>query len=270
MIADLQRMDRRAVGVAVDHGVHAVAHEGGLHFGRCHVGDGLEAGAVVLLHFRLARLAGIARFLREGDARGQRLRQELRLEHRVAGLRAELLVGHVVGAQQVAVLQQHRATVQVDHAGVGQDAEAGTARVVVADQEVAVAADEVHRHAGIGHGMQRDGHRIGGRGGRVIADPGFEQIAQDVQGLGLHRFIAQEGQEQVGDGWTTRVQVQIGDEQRGHAHIVKRDHRTRHRCRVKSPRNSGARGDSRYNGSHWRLAAASSAAIPVAASTSLG
>jgi len=122
------------------------------------------------------------------------------------------------------MLQQHRAAVQIDHTRVGQDRESRAARIVLADQEIAVASDEVHRHAGVGHGMQRDRDRIGGRGGRVIADPGFEQIAQDVQGIGLHRFIAQERQEQVGDGWTTRVQVQIGDEQRGHARIVKRDH----------------------------------------------
>ncbi|MNT51785.1 hypothetical protein D3C72_1887710 [compost metagenome] len=86
------------MGMAMDHRVHAMARVSGFHFGRGHVGDGFELRTVALLHFRLARLARIARFLREGDARFQRLRQELRLEDRIAGLGAELLVGDVIGA----------------------------------------------------------------------------------------------------------------------------------------------------------------------------
>ena len=203
--------------VAVDHRVHAMTDEGSDHFVRRYIGHRLERGAVTLFHVRLACLAGIACLLRESNARGQRLRQELGLEHRVAGLRAELLVGHVVGAQQVAVTEQHRPAVQVDHGGVGQDAEPGAAGVVLADQEITVAPDEVHRHAGGGHGLQRVGDGIGGGRGRVIADPGLEQVAQDVQRLGLRGFIAQERQEQLGNGWTAGVQMQIGNEQRGHA-----------------------------------------------------
>ncbi|KAG1081754.1 hypothetical protein G6F40_015374 [Rhizopus arrhizus] len=134
--------------MARDHGGHPVADEGGLDFGRGHVGHRLELRTVVLLHLGLARLAG-----------------ELRLERRVARLRTELLVGDVIGAQQVTVLQQHRAAVQLDHARVGQDAQAGTACVVLAEQEVAVAADEVHRHAAVGQHLQRIGHRVGGRRG---------------------------------------------------------------------------------------------------------
>ena len=118
------------------------------------------------------------------------------------------------------MLQQHRATVEVDHARVGQDAQAGATRVVLAKQEVTVAADEVHRHATVGQYLQCIGHRIGGGRGRVVADPGFEQVAEDVQRIGAGCLLAQEAQEQVGDLRTAGVQVQVGNEQRGHAGIL--------------------------------------------------
>ncbi|KAG1533503.1 hypothetical protein G6F50_015857 [Rhizopus delemar] len=108
----------------------------------------------------------------------------------------------------------------LDHARVGQDAQAGTACVVLAEQEVAVAADEVHRHAAVGQHLQRIGHRVGGRRGCVVAAPGFEQVAEDVQGISAGRLLAQEAQEQVGDFRTAGVQMQVGNEQRGHACIL--------------------------------------------------
>lgn len=75
----LQGMDGRAMGVAVDQPIQAVTHEGGFHLGRRDVGDGFEARLVALLEFCMPRLACRARLLRERDACGQRLGQELRL-----------------------------------------------------------------------------------------------------------------------------------------------------------------------------------------------
>ena len=86
------------MGVAVDHQVDAVAGEGVHDRGRRDVGDGLERGAVVVLHRLLAAVAGLPRLRGEGQARRQRLGEELRLPARVAGLGAELLVGGVVAA----------------------------------------------------------------------------------------------------------------------------------------------------------------------------
>jgi hypothetical protein len=54
----------------------------------------------------------------------------------------------------------------------------------------------------------------------VVADPGLEQVAEDVQRIGAGRLLAQEAQEQVGDLRTAGVQVQVGNEQRGHARIL--------------------------------------------------
>ena len=155
-------MHGRAVGVSMDQSGHAEAGEGGFNRLRIHVGDGLEAGPVAVDHFLLPAHARLPRLCGEGLARGQRLGQELRLPVRVAGLRTEGLVGVVVGAQQVTVHQQHRLAVQRHHRRVGQDAHAGAAGVVLADQEIAVAVDEVHRHAGVGEPAQTVGHLLAG------------------------------------------------------------------------------------------------------------
>jgi hypothetical protein len=50
--------------------------------------------------------------------------------------------------------------------------------------------------------------------------PGFEQVAQDVQRIGGAGLATEEFEELRGDGRTHDVQVQIGDEQGGHAGIV--------------------------------------------------
>jgi len=44
---------------------------------------------------------------------------------------------------------------------------------------------------------------------RIIADPGFEQIAEDVQGRGAARLGPQKFQELFGDVFATCVDVQI-------------------------------------------------------------
>lgn len=139
---------------------------------------------------------------------------------RIARLRAELLVGGVAGAQQIAVHQQYRASVEHDHRRVGQDAHAGAARVGLAEQEIAVATEEEQRNAGVAQCAQlaRDGGA--GLGRIVVADPGFEQIAQHVQRARGARPFAQETHEQVGDRRAFGLQVEIGDEERGHRPIL--------------------------------------------------
>ena len=50
--------------------------------------------------------------------------------------------------------------------------------------------------------------------GRIIAHPGFEQIAENVQGRGARAFGRQKLQELLGNAVATRVDVQIRYEQR--------------------------------------------------------
>jgi hypothetical protein len=59
--------------------------------------------------------------------------------------------------------------------------------------------------------------RRGLRGVRsIIADPGLEQIAQNVKGIRIARLGGEKIQELRGDRRTTCVDVQIRDEKRGH------------------------------------------------------
>ena len=51
----------------------------------------------------------------------------------------------------------------------------------------------------------------------VVAHPGLEQVAEDVQRLGATRFLLDESAEQFGDRGALRVQVQVGDEEGGHS-----------------------------------------------------
>src|SRR5690606_38929575 len=75
---------------------------------------------------------------------------------------------------------------------------------------------------GVGQGVQRGGHFRPGLGRVVVADPGLEQVAEDVQRVGARSLAAQEAQEQGGDFRPGRIQVQVGDEQGGHRRIVGR------------------------------------------------
>ena len=207
------------MGVAVDHAAHAVAGEPGLHGGRRDVGDRL--GHPAGLQLTVPGLAGGARLRGEGEPGLQGLREEPRLPRRVAGLCAELLVGDVVGAQQVAMQEQGRPAVQQHHRGIRQQAHPAPPRVACAEQEVAVAAHEGDRHAGIDQGAQPPGHEGAGLGRIVVADPGLEQVAEDVQRIGAARLAIQEAAEQLGDRGARRVEVEVGDEQGGHGVILR-------------------------------------------------
>ena len=98
---------------------------------------------------------------------------------------------------------------QLQDAGVGQELDAAAAGIGRPHQEIAVAADEAKPRAGARAGRQRVRHLVAQRTRRVVTDPGLEQVAKDVQGLGLLGLIAQEAQEQLGDLWACRVEMQI-------------------------------------------------------------
>ena len=157
---NVELVDRRAVGVTVDQGVDAEAAQGLFHGGRRGVGDRLHGAGV--LHLTLAGQAGSTGLLGERQAGLQRLREHVRTPVGIADLGADLLVFHVVGAQQIAVHQQHRLAVQLDHGGIRQQAHACFGGVVPAEHEVAVAVHEEHRHAAGGQRGELCGHECAG------------------------------------------------------------------------------------------------------------
>jgi hypothetical protein len=178
-----------AVGVAVDQGPGAMAAEIGLHRLVIDVHDpfGLHGRGCPALP---AVVGG------EGSPAGEGLPKEQLLNQRIAHTSAKPLVGDVVGAQEVAVHEQGRGAVQVDAGRVAQQGASGLAGEGAPDQEVAIA---VHQQAGGPGGGQ--GAQLGAHGGPrraivVVADPGIEQVSQDVEPLRRAGPGGQEAQKQ--------------------------------------------------------------------------
>ena len=126
---------------------------------------------------------------------------------------AKTLVGPVVGAKQVAVHQQGRGPIEVDAGRIGEQVAAGVRKETPADEEVAVAGQD--GAAGTAGGQVSQGGADGGVGGFVIvvANPRIEEVAQDVEGLGLPGLPTQEIEEEGHCRRPFRRQVEVGDEE---------------------------------------------------------
>ncbi len=118
---------------------------------------------------------------------------------RVAQPAAQAHVGLVSGAQAVPVHQQYRLAVQVDHARVGQQRASGLAAERLANEEVAIAVHQVDARTAVGHLAQGLGDGALEGVHAVVADPGFEEVAEDVQGLGPAGALIEERQKRPGD-----------------------------------------------------------------------
>jgi hypothetical protein len=105
----------------------------------------------------------------------------------------------IVDAQQVAMHQQHASSVKIDHRAVRQELDAGFAAEGPADEEVAIAVDEVRLHAGARDRTQTLEHAPLVRVGIVIADPRFEQGRPGCTALRRARLALQEVEELRGD-----------------------------------------------------------------------
>ena len=151
------------------------------------------------------------------DEQGQT--QHAALPLRGARARPEGLVHRVGGAIAVAMREQRADATQHHHCGVVQQLHPAALSEFAGHHEVAVAVHEIDRHAGIDHGFQRlrdlliEGRAV------VVADPGLEHIAEQVERLCLPRPSRKEGQQDGGQVRPGFVEMQIGDEQRGHATV---------------------------------------------------
>ena len=115
-------------------------------------------------------------------AEGQTSKQPL--HQWIADDPSQALIRVVVGAEHVAVHQQHPVSLDLDDGPVVQQLHAGRGREPRADQEVPVAMDEPARYARIRQLTQRGGNPtlVGIR--VVVADPDLEQVPEDVQRAG--------------------------------------------------------------------------------------
>jgi hypothetical protein len=110
---------------------------------------------------------------------------------------AERLVFGVVEAERIAVGKDEAPFGQHEVEGVGQQAGAGCAGKALAEQEVAVAVHEADVQAGIGRGAQgSDDARVVRVVDIVVADPGLEEVAEDVQAFGLPGAAGKKAEEQ--------------------------------------------------------------------------
>ncbi len=97
--------------------------------------------------------------------------------------------------------EQRGHTVEVDNTGVGYQRHAGQIGVAAGKEKVAVAVHEENRYAGAGQLMEMACRFCVQRGSEiVIAHPGFEQVPQNVECVGMARHILQKFVELPGDG----------------------------------------------------------------------
>src|SRR5437879_1273367 len=134
----LDVMHARAVRVPVDHAPHPGGPKRRGHRGGIHVHDvGYRARGV-------PPAAG-ARLIRQQLAVRARQGEEALLPVAAAHQAAQLLIGMIVGAQRIAVREQHLLAIELRHHRIGEQAAATALAETLTEQEVAVA---VQREAG--------------------------------------------------------------------------------------------------------------------------
>jgi hypothetical protein len=101
---------------------------------------------------------------------------------------------------------------------VRQQGQAGGAGKVPAYQEVAVAGHPVHGHAAVAYGPQGvDDALMEGRAKVVVTGPVFEDVAEQVERVGLGCALGQEAEKGLGRARMRFLQVQVGNEERKRA-----------------------------------------------------
>ena len=109
--------------------------------------------------------------------------------------------------------QQHLLTTQLDHAGVVQQRAARSFAKGLANQEVTVAMHQVDGRATVAqpaHGLAD--RLLEGRHG-IVANPRFEEVTKDVQGLGVAGAAIEQIKKRPGNIRAFFLQVQIRDQQ---------------------------------------------------------
>ncbi len=96
---------------------------------------------------------------------------------------AKRQIALVIGAQCVAMHDQDFTAIEVQSLFFGEQDHPALAGKALADEKIAVAMDEVARHAGVDDGFDCRGNLLVQRVRIVIADPCLKQIAKDTERL---------------------------------------------------------------------------------------
>ena len=167
-----------------------------------------------------------AQLARDAQPFVQRAAQEVALPRVGARHGAGALVVDVVGAQRIAVREQHALAEQRDRARFVEQRGAGARgepahrprrrvrRKGHVEQEIAVAAHRVDPRTACADRRQPVQKRLRDRVGLVVADPGLEQVAEQEQVAGAARLRIELREEQRGGARVVVAEVHVGAEQR--------------------------------------------------------
>lgn len=158
----------------------------------------------------LACLAGIAHLPGQCLALFDRQCQEFSLPWLAAYLAAKGLIGQISQALRVAMAEQPAITKGEQAGGIGQPLYLTVVEEVAADQEITVARHE--EDCGMPAGIAQDRQAFGfeGLGSGIVANPDFENVAQQENGLG--RCVKQVATQSCQGGRRLRRQMQVGQE----------------------------------------------------------
>lgn len=134
------------------------------------------------------------------------------LPGRVTGFLPESLIRDIIGAQDISVEKGDGPVVRLQAFGLDEIVHARPATVVVAEEEIAIAANEMNRGASPGELLEIFGDFKAQRAGCIVANPGFEQVAENIQGTRVGGRPGQKIPEQPDGFGPSGVQVEIGDQ----------------------------------------------------------
>lgn len=147
------------------------------------------------------------------DAFCQWQSQKLLLPLRAAEQLAHLLVVHIIATQGIAMQQQGRRTIQVDHHLFRQQGTARRCGKTFTQQEIAVAMLAIHPHPTVTDVAQTLHYRLEScrccRTQCIIPHPVFKQVTKDVEGISPALHLPQKIQQQTHHRGMTRIQVQV-------------------------------------------------------------
>jgi len=208
---EIELVHTRAMRVAVNQQSHAAGAHGGRHRGGLDVHDvgGGAAGVAT---------AAVAGPLRETAPHAQGQFEEAPLPARIPHQGAQHLVGAIGRAERITVREQGALAVEIDEHRIDEQSRAAARLEAPLQQEIAIAMHDIAGHTARREPTQRiaDQRPAGLR--VIIADPRLEQIAENVERFGARRTLLEKGDELRASGGLERIQVQIGDEQGGHAY----------------------------------------------------
>lgn len=202
-----------AVGVTVNHLAHAARLEGRNDGGGCDIHDVICGDSGVRL---AAGAGGICEQLPGFDGQLEDAVTETRVAHRAA----QFLISMIAGAEQITMGQQNPLIAERRDDRIGQQRRAATLLEDRAIQKITIPLHHVERGPRVGERAQIAADEVTRRIGIIITDPGFEEIAEDMQRGRAASGSGEKMQESIDRRRGCGIEMQVGDKQVTHAGIL--------------------------------------------------